>query len=852
MEDNQLELPAGLTHDLNRRHVRLFSNPPRHFRSEAEDQPQAQAQAQAQAIAPIVPDLEAGLIEDQDQLLPVDNDEDDDGDGMGSISSSQCYEPGSEGRIHSPAYWGQPVGVLSRGNLEVVNLTWESMNFHQGQSHYRMDYLARTANSENRFLACLIKLLLVLWIGTTTALAAFSIEFLIRYLSNFKYAFFSNLLSHGITRFRDLTNPLALILAINGALCGLAGLLGVWKHLSVGSGIPHIKAYLNGIKISGLMCFSTLVSKYYGVIVSVVGGFPVGKEGPMIHLGAGMGAGLTQGMAPSLNIYTNFFRQFRNDLDKREFVGMGAAAGVSAAFGAPISGIIFAIEEGLSHFNPTTLFWLLICSCQSFFVLNLGKSYENGSFGDMSNGGLINFGKFSDASYQTVEFLIFVAMGVCGGCFGALFNQLNKWITTYRSSFIQSKKSKVFHVLAISLAVTNLAYYSMMVVPDCKPRAKDFNPYQMQLYCNDGEYHAGAAIWFATPENSVKDLFHAPVNNYNSSSLIEFVIVYFLISVFTYGISISSGLFIPSLLIGAAWGRLVGIFLQLYFPAMNFGDVGKYALVGASAQLAGTVRIYITICCIMMEATGNLTYAYPIIISCVVATCMGNLFNEGIYEIHNNLAGMPLLAWTPPKGADKVQVSEICARPVICLQRRMRVKEVVDILENCPHGGFPVVDPPEEDEIGVNQSHGRLRGFMLRHHVVQMILAAHLEDKMDEEVSWESYANVYPTQTDIYEIYVSDMLKFTGYLDFSKIMDPAPTTVKPHQSLDYCYQQFRMVGMRHMIVVNDLFDVVGIVTRKDLYRVTIHKGQLQFKTPIIPGKPKYIQRFMNKDDDVQA
>lgn len=477
-----------MTHDLNRRHVRLFTNPPRHFRPEAEDQPPAPAGP----IGPIGPDLEAGLVEDQDQLLPVDDDDDD--DGLGSISSSQCYEPGSEGRIHSPAFWGQPVGVLPKGNLEVVNMKWESMNFHPGQSHYRMDYLARTANKEKSVLSYLVKLTLVLAVGTATALAAFTIEFLIRVLSDFKYSFFSDLLSHGITHFDDLSTPLALFLSLNGAVCTVAGLLGVWQNLSTGSGIPHIKAYLNGIKICRLMSFYTLVAKYFGVIVSVVGGFPVGKEGPMIHLGAGMGAGLTQGIAPTLNFYTEKFRQYRNDLDKREFVGMGAAAGVSAAFGAPISGVLFAIEEGLSHFNPQTLFWLLICSCQSFFILNLLKSYENGSFGDMSNGGLINFGKFKDASYQSIEFLIFVSMGVFGGVSGALFNQLNKWITTYRSIYIQSKKAKVFHVLSISLAVTNLAYYSMMMVPDCKPRGKDFNPYQMQLYCNDGEYHAGAAI----------------------------------------------------------------------------------------------------------------------------------------------------------------------------------------------------------------------------------------------------------------------------------------------------------------------------------------------------------------------
>ena len=69
--------------------------------------------------------------------------------------------------------------------------------------------------------------------------------------------------------------------------------------------------------------------------------------------------------------------------------------------------------------------------------------------------------------------------------------------------------------------------------------------------------------------------------------------------------SISSGLFVPSILIGAGWGRCVGLLLNKHVEFIEWGDVGKYALMGSVAQLAGVVRLSFSLTAIVMEATGS-------------------------------------------------------------------------------------------------------------------------------------------------------------------------------------------------------------------------------------------------------
>lgn len=107
--------------------------------------------------------------------------------------------------------------------------------------------------------------------------------------------------------------------------------LFVWiEPVSGGSGIPEIKCFLNGIDLPRVVRVKTLLCKVVGVTFSVAAGLPVGKEGPMVHSGAVVAAGISQGKTKFGSVDTSFskFSDFRNDREKRDFVACGAAAGV--------------------------------------------------------------------------------------------------------------------------------------------------------------------------------------------------------------------------------------------------------------------------------------------------------------------------------------------------------------------------------------------------------------------------------------------------------------------------------------------------------------------------------------------
>ncbi|KAG8434767.1 hypothetical protein GDO86_012931 [Hymenochirus boettgeri] len=485
--------------------------------------------------------------------------------------------------------------------------------------------------------------------------------------------------------------------------------------VSAGSGIPEIKCYLNGVKVPGVASFEHWFAKpWVSCLVSLEEGLFVGKEGPMIHSGAVVGAGLPQFQSISFQKVNFHFPYFRSDRDKRDFVSAGAAAGVAAAFGAPIGGTLFSLEEGSSFWNQGLTWKVLFCSMSATFTLNFFRSgILFSSWGTFQVPGLLNFGEFkcSDSDkkchlWTVVDLGFFIIMGMCGGLLGATFNCLNKILAKYRMKKVHPKPKlvRVFESLLVSLVTTVIVFVASMVLGECRQltpshwnntsatlqaSSEEVNSSIKTFFCPNNTYNDMATLFFNPQESAILQLFHQD-GTFSPVTLSFFCCMYFLLSCWTYGISVPSGLFVPSILCGAAYGRLVANLLKSYLGLSHIYS-GTFALVGAAAFLGGVVRMTISLTVILIESTNEISYGLPIMITLMVAKWTGDFFNKGIYDIYVELRGVPLLEWETEEEMDKLRASDIMEPNLTYVYPHTRIQSLVSILRTTAHHAFPVV-----------------------------------------------------------------------------------------------------------------------------------------------------------------
>ena len=201
-------------------------------------------------------------------------------------------------------------------------------------------------------------------------------------ISHYKFKWVYGLI--GDERHPSLGVAFVVFVLINAGLAAVAAYLVAYvEPVAAGSGIPEIKCYLNGVKVPRVVRFKTLLTKAIGVLFSVGSNLAVGREGPMIASGSVIGGGLSQGKSSSMAFDTQLFRSFRSDRQKRDTVTAGASAGVAAAFGAPVGGVLFSLEEGASFWNQSLTWRVFFCSMISTFTLN---TLLSGTEGDESSG----------------------------------------------------------------------------------------------------------------------------------------------------------------------------------------------------------------------------------------------------------------------------------------------------------------------------------------------------------------------------------------------------------------------------------------------------------------------------------
>ncbi|CAF1294693.1 unnamed protein product [Adineta ricciae] len=702
---------------------------------------------------------------------------------------------------------------------------YESLDYECDESEISHMEEKRLGHQHRRRLVVL-KWFIMLLIGICTGLIAVFVDFSVKNLTKFKFSFVQNKLDSCLSE-HCLFKPYLTWIGINVAFVLVSSILVLWEPAARGSGIPQIKCYLNGIAVPHVLRLKTLIAKVFGVIFAVSGGLAVGKEGPMIHSGAIVAGGISQGKSSSLKVDLHIFKYFRTDKHKRDFVSAGAAAGVAAAFGAPVGGVLFALEEGASFFNQQLTWFIFFASMVSTFTLNVVMSAIDGHFGDLSSPGLINFGLFKDVPYKWVELPLFIVMGFIGGIFGALFNQLNLRLTKFRHHYINKHWLLITEVLLVAATTVVAAFLLIfLTMNECRPikTQLELNSPTIQLFCPDGHYNTMATIVFSTPEQAVRNLFHSEIGTYQAWSLLAFCIVYFCLTCWTYGIVVSSGLFIPSLLIGASWGRLFGIGIHTLFPSIYFNP-GKYALFGAASQLGGIMRMTISLAVILIEATGDIVLGLPIMIVLTVAKLTGDYFNEGFFDIHIALQSVPFLPWESEVFSSPLSALSVMSTPVMKFKTVEKVDTIYRVLRTETHHGFPVVDHHTDESN--DERAGTFQGVILRHQLITMLRKRNfisLNDCLRDYLTMDDFRESYPRHPSIESVYLTDEEREL-YCDLRPYMYLA-YTVSHRSTLPRIFSMFRSLGLRHLIVVNDKNEVIGMITRKDLarFRLTHTKG----------------------------
>ncbi|NWT56653.1 CLCN7 protein, partial [Erythrocercus mccallii] len=700
-------------------------------------------------------------------------------------------------------------------NEKLLSLKYESLDYDNSENQLfleeerRINHAAFRTVEIKRWVICAM-------IGILTGLVACFIDIVVENLAGLKY----RVVKDNIDKFTakgGLSFSLLLWATLNASVVMVGSLIVAFiEPVAAGSGIPQIKCYLNGVKIPHVVRLKTLVIKVCGVILSVVGGLAVGKEGPMIHSGSVIAAGISQGRSTSLKRDFKIFEYFRRDTEKRDFVSAGAAAGVSAAFGAPVGGVLFSLEEGASFWNQFLTWRIFFASMISTFTLNSVLSVYHGNAWDLSSPGLINFGRFDSEKmgYTIQEIPIFIFMGVVvlGSPLLPCELPLSPWI--WPVLCLPGASTVILATCCWCQAPLGARSWLAAGTASTCPRAAGHAGWVVDDLQRFLVLWALRAELFLphvpvnTPEKSVVNLFHDPPGSYNPMTLGMFTLMYFFLACWTYGLTVSAGVFIPSLLIGAAWGRLFGISLSYLTKGSIWADPGKYALMGAAAQLGGIVRMTLSLTVIMMEATGNVTYGFPIMLVLMTAKIVGDYFVEGLYDMHIQLQSVPFLHWEAPVTSHSLTAREVMSTPVTCLRRIERVGTVVDILSDTSsnHNGFPVVESnPDTTQVA------GLRGLILRSQLIVLLKHKVFVERANlslvrRRLKLKDFRDAYPRFPPIQSIHVSQDER-ECMIDLSEFMNPSPYTVPQEASLPRVFKLFRALGLRHLVVVDNRNEV---------------------------------------------
>ena len=358
-----------------------------------------------------------------------------------------------------------------------------------------------------------------------------------------------------------------LLFPVVGSL-GIGYLLYRYFPNARGSGVPQTKAALYARE--GRITLRTVLGKFFCTSATLASGIPLGREGPSVQVGAGIGSVLGR----LLGLRTE---------QVQKLIPVGAAAAIAAAFNTPLAAVLFALEEIVGDLNAPVMGAVVLASATSWMVLRV-------LLGDHP--------LFKVPQYHLVhpaEFAVYAVLGVAGGVVSAAFSGM---LLGMRARFLRFPQKTVW-----------------------------FQPVV-------GGLLVGLTGWFVPQVLGVGYGFVGEaLNGRMTFQLMALLVVLKLLTVTTsYASGNAGGIFGPALFIGAMLGGTVGTVAHHWFPAYT-ATPGAYALVGMGAAFAGIVRAPMTSVLMIFEMTQDYAVIVPLMIANLVSLFIASrLQHEPIYE----------------------------------------------------------------------------------------------------------------------------------------------------------------------------------------------------------------------------
>ncbi len=394
-----------------------------------------------------------------------------------------------------------------------------------------------------------------------------------------------------------------------------------------GHGVPEVmEAVAN---VGGRIRSRVAAVKILASSITIGSGGSVGREGPIVQIGATVGSILGQ--------------RFHLSQDwLKSLVACGAAGGISGTFNAPIAGVFFAHEIILGRLFTRHFGFVVMSSVIASVVAHT-------FLGDMQT--------FSIPRYNLIspyELGLYFLLGVACAVVGVIFIR-----TIYKTEdILDALKIPEY----LKPAIGGIAIGAIGL----------FSPYL-----------------FGVGYNGVEQ---ALTGNIGVLTLLALLILKILATSITLGSGGSGGIFAPSLFLGAMFGGIFGNVANYFLPGI-IAPAGAYSLVGMAAVFSAAARAPITAIIILFEMTRDYGIILPLMLAVVVGTLIARRLNpESIYTEKLRRRGVTALPKEEIDLLEKVNVNEVMTRDFPTVSPQMTLNQVVNRFVKSKHHGFPVVD----------------------------------------------------------------------------------------------------------------------------------------------------------------